>query len=68
MCWEKRKLCIGLPTKALPGFEPGFREFQTTVKIPSDNHYTIAPMGDLLERCPTFTLPLSYPLNLTRDS
>lgn len=25
----------------LPGFEPGFREY--VIKIPSDNHYTIAP-------------------------
>ena len=27
--------------EVLPGFEPGFRE--SNVKIPSDNHYTIAP-------------------------
>ena len=26
----------------LPGFEPGFRE--SGIKIPSDNHYTIAPI------------------------
>lgn len=29
--------------KVLPGFEPGFREIELQIKIPSDNHYTIAP-------------------------
>ena len=28
--------------KALPGLEPGFWEF--SIRIPSDNHYTIAPL------------------------
>ena len=31
-----------LQSEALPGFEPGFREIH--IKIPSDNHYTIAPL------------------------
>ena len=31
-------------SKVLPGFEPGFQEYQTSIfKILSDNHYTIAP-------------------------
>jgi hypothetical protein len=29
-------------SKALPGLEPGFWEF--VIRIPSDNHYTIAPL------------------------
>ena len=32
---------IYLDDKALPGLEPGFWEFG--IRIPSDNHYTIAP-------------------------
>ena len=31
----------------LPGFEPGFREYDERIKIPSDNHYTIAPLYGL---------------------
>ena len=32
-------------SQALPGLEPGFWEFR--IRIPSDNHYTIAPRAGL---------------------
>ena len=31
-----------LTMQALPGLEPGFWEYD--IRIPSDNHYTIAPL------------------------
>ena len=39
--WEEDGQEKELRLKVLPGFEPGFREY--VIKIPSDNHYTIAP-------------------------
>ena len=38
--------------KALPGLEPGFWEFD--IRIPSDNHYTIAPLAVRLSDVPSW--------------
>ena len=43
---SNRKRFYQIIYKVLPGIEPGFEEF--SIKILSDNHYTIAPHDGLV--------------------
>ena len=67
------------PDEALPGLEPGFcelknpREPRKAIRIPSDNHYTIAPMTSLAIICimvwpsPVCFRPVTFPCMLARE-